>query len=113
MRRFLIALACTSLPTAALAHSPMTSSTPADGAVLATAPEKVEMGFGDPVRLTKVTLTPEGAAAVELDLSAAKAFADSFSLPVDAALSGAVELEWRAIAPDGHAMKGVISFTVD
>ena len=91
----------------------MQSSSPADGAVLAAAPETIDIQFKKPVRLTKVTLTPASAEAVEIDLSTAKGFADSFSLPVSDPLSGVIEMDWRAIAQDGHAMKGVISFTVD
>lgn len=113
MRYLALALALSLTAAAASAHSPMNASTPASGAVLTAAPETIDMSFKHPVRLTKVTLTEAGAKAIEVDLSASKAFAESFSLPVSDPLSGAVAIEWRAIAQDGHAMKGVISFTVE
>lgn len=90
----------------------MIGSKPEDGAVVATAPNAIEMQFKQPVRLTKVTITSDATQVVAIDLSGAKAFADAFNLPLVGAPSGPIKIEWRALAQDGHAMKGKFSFTV-
>lgn len=113
MRVLSAALVAVFLASQAWAHSPMTGSQPEEGAVLAAAPDAIEMWFKHPVRLTKVTMTTASAETIDVDLADAKAFSGAFKLRLEGAPSGPVEIEWRALAKDGHAMKGVISFIVE
>lgn len=98
--------------TAALAHSPVSKTAPSHGASLSTSPQYIVIEFKNDVRLTKVTVTPTGAAKVNLDLSAAKSFAAEHKLPAPQLPPGDHIVDWRALAKDGHAMKGSFSFTI-
>ena len=70
------------LSVAAVAHSPLTAVSPADGARLATAPETIEMRFSGPSRLVRFTLAAEAdGASVELDDSHLMIEADDLPSP--------------------------------
>lgn len=101
------------LGSAAAAHSPVSSTAPADGAVAAEAPTAIAITFSAPVRLTKVSLIAEaGGAATDLDLSDAGGFAQAFTMPCETAGAGGYKVVWRALAQDGHAMTGDFRFDV-
>lgn len=114
MRPFLLALAVAlALGSAAAAHSPVSSTDPANGAVTETAPGAIAITFSSPVRLTRVSLIAEAdGAATDLDLSAAGGFATEFTLPCEPAGGGGYKVVWRALARDGHAMTGAFRFDV-
>ena len=106
---FALALAL-ALPAAAMAHSPVKATTPPDGVSLAAAPNEIAMKFDAPVRLTKVTVVVGDGDETALDLSGAKRFATEFKLPCTLGASGLYTVTWRALAKDGHAMKGDFRF---
>ncbi|MEL6226628.1 MAG: copper resistance CopC family protein [Pseudomonadota bacterium] len=113
MRRFFSILALyLSLALPAAAHSPVESTTPVDDSIVASAPETISMVFGKPVMLTKVRLE-NGGQTTDLDLAGSKGFATEFALPAGAELSGPCTVEWRALAQDGHVMKGSFTFNVE
>lgn len=98
----------------AYAHSKVKTSLPADGAELGQIPSSIEINFEMPARVTKVSLShTEGAEDHEdrLDIPT-KDFVTSLSLTPELYGAGQYEIEWRALAEDGHAMKGSFSFTV-
>ena len=103
-------LALTSAP--ALAHSEKESMTPANGAVLDSVPETIELRFDDKMRLTKVGMTHAETHTEPLDLGAQSGFAQDFSLPLTSMGPGVYQIEWRGLGIDGHAMNGAFSFEV-
>lgn len=98
-------------PELASAHAPLKTSSPANGAVLATAPATFELEFGHPAKLTQFKLTKD-ATVIAVPLDAAAAASTSFKLPLPALQAGRYEARWSNIGEDGHPMTGSISFTV-
>lgn len=105
----LVALA----PALAWAHSQPQETSPADGAVVAHMPGEIDLTFTDKLRLTKLEVRHSEGAVQELDLSAFKAFATEFTVPLEAMGAGDYEVEWRGLGIDGHAMNGTFSFEVE
>ncbi|MDE0060646.1 MAG: copper resistance protein CopC [Defluviicoccus sp.] len=112
MRRTLIAGCLVLLAAAALAHSRLGTTVPADGAVLAAMPAEIVLTFTKRLRLTRVRMTREGK-SVDLDLGGAKGFATRFTIPLQGPGPGSYRIEWRGLAADGHAMRGAFSFRVE
>lgn len=96
----------------ALAHSPLETSDPVDGAVLDAAPAEIHLGFDGDIRLTRVTMAHDGQDAVDLDLDALDGFASDVAIPVVPKGVGVYLITWRGLGSDGHVMNGSFSFTV-
>ena len=110
MKRILLAGLLVVVAAAALAHSKLGTSVPADGAVLARMPAEIVLTFSKRLRLTRVRMSGDGGRTVELE--AAKAFGTRFAIPAKGGGKGAYRIEWRGLAADGHAMRGAFSFRV-
>lgn len=108
MIRALFLCAAFALPATVSAHSAVDSSRPADGAVLTAAPESLGLTFGNPARLTRVTLSGE-----VLNLPDQSGFGTMFEIPLDPLVPGNYTVQWRALSVDGHAVSGGFSFSVD
>lgn len=106
-----VALALALAP-AALAHARLTASSPAAGAVLATAPTQVVLRFDDAV------LSAPGAAAVRHGGGSVLAGEERSSgrvvtIPLRAGLAdGDYSVRWRVLGDDGHVLEGVFAFAV-
>ena len=105
-------LAVSLQPLPAAAHSPLISSSPADGDVLAAAPQAIEMKFRGPARLVRVALT--GAQSGEVALSEEHLMVEKHrhTVALPAIAADEYEVRWRALSADGHVVKGSFSFTV-
>lgn len=87
---------------------------PADGSTLEQFPEQIEIMFDQPARVTKVTLNykgQDGAQEYRLELPT-KDFVNQLILNPQSYGDGVYQINWRALAKDGHAMKGSFSFTI-
>lgn len=99
---------------AVFAHSPVRESIPQDGSILASAPEALIMHFGDPARITKVTLVHKSATdafAADLEVTE-KNFVRTIKFTPKWSGAGDYVVEWRVLGDDGHAMKGSFAFTI-
>ena len=94
------------------AHSDIETSVPANGAVLDGAPAEIELAFDKPVRVTRIQLTVDQGAPVDLDLGEQVSFATRIRIPLADKGSGSYRIEWRGLADDGHAMRGELEFEV-
>lgn len=94
----------------AYAHSQLTSTVPANGAVITKVPQAINMTFGKKARLIKVVLTKDGASETRLEIPS-KSFTNTFELKADLTEPGIYQIEWRALSKDGHALKGSFGFT--
>ena len=112
MRRTLLAGLLVLLAAAALAHSRLGTTVPPDGAVLAAMPSEIVLSFTKRLRLTRVRMTRDGE-GVDLDLGGLTGFATRFAIPLQGPGPGTYRVEWRALAADGHAMRGGFSFRVE
>ena len=112
MKYLLCALALFFTLGVAQAHTHLKSSTPADQAVLATAPKEVMLQFSEPTRLTAVTIQKDGEKNETALSGLPKEAAAHVTLPVAITTPGTYKLNWRAVGPDNHVMSGSIQFTV-
>ena len=115
-------------PLTALAHSPLDSSFPKDGEKLDKAPPEIIMVFKSPAKLIKINLekssdeqrksllgglfgTDDGE-SVLLGTSFLLKFKERHVISVPYLETGDYKVFWRALAEDGHVIKGEFSFTV-
>ena len=111
----LVALAIVLLPGApASAHAELVETDPAEGAVVATAPETVTLTFNEPVRLTSQEIAVYDAQGEPV---ASSAGANGEAVRVD--LAGAADLpdgtyvvSWNVLSGDGHPIAGALTFSV-
>ncbi|MCC5995868.1 MAG: copper resistance protein CopC [Oceanicaulis sp.] len=100
-----------SMAAAAFAHTVMTHSNIRDGDVLAEAPPSFEFGFADPVSLVGLALVDaEADDAIDIGFERVRGMQEAFSVPLPALGEGNYVIRWRAVAQDGHVMRGEISF---
>ena len=84
-------------------------SDPADGASV-RAPRLLSLTFREPVRLAEVTITgPSGEMPMMITAAGEQR---SYSVPLPDLEPGRHEVKWRALAGDGAAHEGRLSFTV-
>jgi len=95
----------------AQAHAELESSTPADGAVLASAPRTVDLIFGEDIidAGIQVVAQDSGGTAVPLDKAVAAGPKVSVAWPTTAG-AGNYRVSYRVTSQDGHPIDGTISF---
>jgi copper transport protein len=95
----------------ACAHAALIGSDPADGAVLAKAPDEITLRFNEPVSpLAMRFVRPDGEAT---DLAVSSAADGRLTLAVGGHLArGGHLLSWRVISADGHPVGGSLAFAV-
>jgi len=98
--------------TAAAAHSPLTSSDPANGDTRVVAPSELALSFNGGMRLTRVTVAVNGDAEADLPLGGHAGFLTDYVIPFSPAGAGRYEIIWRGLSDDGHPTKGSLTFTV-
>ena len=108
-------LALSAWPSPSLAHAELVSSTPADGAALDAPPEEVVLAFDSELVPdgTSFTVSDATAATVgngELDLAVAER--NELRGPVAITAAGTYTVAWTAVALDGHAESGRLTFSV-
>ena len=96
----------------AVAHSPLASLSPVDGAEV-SAPQQIEMTFKGVARLVRFDLVPvDSGDAVDLGKDHLFASAKTHNIAVPDLAPGSYQASWRAMAEDGHVMKGRFTFTI-
>ena len=116
------------LPTAANAHSQLSSSFPENGEALDVPPVEIVMDFKSPAKLIKVELmkskTNQGNSflgglfggnngkPVPLGESFLMAMNKRQIIPMPSLGDGDYLLSWRAMGEDGHVIKGELTFKV-
>jgi len=109
----LLTVAAMGTTTAAMAHSVLNGTVPADEAVLAEMPVEITLDFKMSIRLTRVTLTHADHPTVDLELPTPAGFVTEYALPMDDMGSGDYEITWRGLGQDGHALNSSFNFTVE
>jgi copper resistance protein C len=113
MRRIASLTAAGLLLTAhAWAHTHLAKSDPADGSVLAKAPEHIALQFEHPVRITELTIQKGTEKGEKLLSSLPEAPTDKINAAAPKLTAGAYVVSWRAVGSDGHVMSGKVRFTV-
>lgn len=116
MKNILLAVAVGLWTTAAIAHSPLKATTPADKSIVAEMPLEVVLNFKNTIRLTRVVMANADKPGIILDLEGNKKFLSEHRIPVPPTVppmgSGSYVIEWRGLGADGHALKGSFDFSV-
>ena len=116
------------LPISANAHSPLASSSPQNGETLAEPPTEIFMTFKLPAKLIKVDLTKQSdkqgknllgrlfggddGESVPLGTSFLMIIDKRQVIPLPSLKDGSYLFTWRAIAEDGHLIKGDLTFNI-
>ncbi len=96
-----------------LAHSKMAKSVPAHGATAKAGLTDVTLGFSKPVRVTVVKVTrTDKSSDIPVVKTGKPGFADAYSVEVTPLEPGTYDVNWTAVAKDGHVMKGTLSFKI-
>lgn len=113
MQRVLLAGLIVMWASVAIAHSPLKSTTPANEAIIAQAPNEIRLDFGKAIRLTRLAVTHADDKKMKLDLSGHDGFKKLYLVPFEGMSTGNYLIEWRGLGDDGHALNGTFSFTVE
>ena len=112
LRIFAAAAAVLMLAAPAFAHTTIVASNIEDGAELTSAPDTFEFSFGADVGLAGLELETLAGEAVDIAFERPRQMGKDFSVPLPTLEPNAYVLKWRAVAKDGHVMRGEIDFTV-
>lgn len=117
------------LPIAANGHSPLASSSPQNGETLDVPPTVIVMEFKLPAKLIKVDLTKQSdkqgksllgrlfggggdGDSIPLGTSFLMTTDKRQVIPLPSLKDGSYLLTWRAMAEDGHLIKGDLTFNI-
>ncbi|RHW28027.1 copper resistance protein CopC [Nocardioides immobilis] len=96
----------------ASAHASLVSSDPAEGELLAEAPDEVTLTFDEPVSVVDDGIRAYDAAGDPLDVEAgARDEVVTADLPADLA-DGTYVVTWRFVSSDGHPIAGSLTFHI-
>ncbi|HEY0215243.1 MAG TPA: copper resistance CopC family protein [Cellulomonas sp.] len=94
------------------AHNSLQGSDPADGATVATAPERITLTFDEPAQALGteiVVVDPDG---TTVSSGAPELVDATVSQPLAGSLpAGAYSVQWRVTSADGHPISGAFTFT--
>jgi copper resistance protein C len=113
----LAAVALAALPALpAQAHDSLTSTTPAAGATVGTAPRAITLGFDEPVLdyadTTVLIVTGPDGAKRHFETACARVDGRTVSAPVALGGSGRYTVTWRVVSADGHPVADSFAFTL-
>ena len=97
---------------AALAHTGIKSTYPANEQMLEAAPKQLTLNFGAPVRLMKVVLMDGEHKDLGMEFKPSADANASFKVAAPAMTMGEYMVSWVAMGEDGHKMTGDFSFMV-
>ena len=97
----------------ASAHASLTTTTPADGARVATAPDQVSLDFNESVSLGAGYARVLDGAGERVDTGAAEVRDGTLTVPLRPGLPDAgYVVTWRVVSADSHPISGAFSFVV-
>lgn len=97
----------------ASAHTELVSSSPAEGASLATAPTQIQLTFGEPVTLPPDPVRVVGRDGTRWRLGTPSVAGGVVTVPVTPAGGAQVyTATWRVVAKDGDNVTGTVHFTL-
>ena len=99
------------LAAAAMAHSPLSKSMPADGETVSSTPAELQLQFRGEAKLVKLSLSQDGT-DIPLGDSHLMQIATQHVVALPTLSAGSFEVRWRALSADGHVIKGNFDFTV-
>ena len=97
------------------AHSPISNLIPSDGSVLTEAPKEIQIEFANPAMFTKFEIIniEKTNEKIELSEEFLMVLSEKHSIKLPKLNSGKYKTDWRAMASDGHVIKGKFTFEVN
>ena len=93
------------------AHAVLVESTPLDGAVLESAPDRITLRFNEPTRVISLRLIDEGGQVTPL-AQGPQSTPDQVAAPLPPLSPGSYVVSWRLLSVDGHPVGGSVLFTL-
>lgn len=112
MKKYIAIIFTAIMSTSVFAHTGLTSSIPANNAMLMKSPEKVEVVFKDEVRLVSLSVLNAKVESVEIDFAPSMKASETFSYDLPMLMPSNYTVSWTIMGEDGHKMKGDFSFMV-
>ena len=103
-----ILMGCSAL---AFAHAKLVKSDPAEGSTVKAAPTQFVLTFGEPAKLTTLTLQKGAEPAKKIGPLPTDSSAE-ISIPAPKLEPGKYVLAWRVVGADGHVLPGKVTFIV-
>ncbi|MGE6487586.1 copper resistance CopC/CopD family protein [Paenisporosarcina sp. NPDC076898] len=102
-------------PAAIDAHADLYSSTPANGAVLSSAPSEVELLFSTVIdeQVYKMDVLNDKGESIAIGKPSISLSRDKLTVSVLHSANGLVTVPYSVISKDGHPIEGSISFTIE
>ena len=98
---------------ASYSHSQLSEILPKDNVTYVKVPSQINMKFNSLVKLVKIVMIRvDKKEKINLDLTSLNDRAKEHTLPMPKLSSGKYRIEWRALSPDGHIIKGKSDFEV-
>lgn len=111
IRNLLGLISLASVATIAQAHTHLSSSEPADGSVVTSAPTTFVANFSEAAKVTALTISKDG--GKEEKLAAPSGASQRLSAALPKLDPGKYVLAWRVVGDDSHVMSGKVAFTYD
>lgn len=111
LARMACALVLVGCSTLAFAHAKLVKADPANGSTVKAAPTKFVLTFGEPAKLTALSLQKGAEPAKKIGSLPTDASAE-ISVPAPKMEPGKYTLSWRVVGDDGHVLPGKVTFTV-
>ena len=108
----MLAAALVLTPTSVLAHAVLVSSTPADGALLPAPPDRVTLGFNQPVQPAGAGILVTAPSGRPAGRGAVRAGGSLLTVGLDVREQGTYLVRWQVIAQDAHPSWGQLTFSV-
>ncbi len=112
MKKYIAILFAAMTSMSVLAHTGLTSSMPANNAMLMKSPEVIEVTFGNPVRLVSLSIANTKGEPIETAFKPSMEASDTFSYNLPMLMPSTYKVTWTIMGDDGHKMKGNFSFMV-
>jgi copper resistance protein C len=111
----LAALALVGWPVTGLAHVHLDRSEPAKDAVVGEAPKAVKLWFSGRIEpdFSEIVVTSADGTRVDKGDTSASSNRRELSVSLDDLAPGTYQVNWNAVARDGHRIRGDFSFTVE
>lgn len=97
---------------AASAHSDLRAVVPENGSVLTASPTFVTLRFADPMRITFLRVVNQNGEETRILRYGDEEPTKEYTAEPALMGPGQYRVEWRGMAPDGHAMSGAFGFTI-
>ncbi len=111
--KFIVAVVLMCVYASAAAHTDLRSSNPADGSVVNTAPEQLQLTFTEAVSLVRFNLTDSSGKKLELDFTPSTERKTEYLMAVPLMQTGQYKVDWAVIGEDGHTVANSFSFVID